>query len=54
MTYIRVKWTLLEISFARFMTSIVALNAEMAPSQSFGHWDLASMVETRRGCEGTV
>jgi len=45
---------MLEISFARFMASMVVFNAEIAPSLSFGRWDVASMVETRGNCEKTV
>ena len=45
---------MLEISFTRFTASIVAFNAEMAPSRSFGRWDLASMVEAWGCREKTV
>ena len=42
---------IVEISFARFMASIVAFNAETIPFLPLGCRDLVSMVETRGSCE---
>lgn len=35
--------------FARFKASVVAFNAEMAPSRFFGRWDPASMRDSSMG-----
>ena len=45
---------MLEISFARSRALMVASNAEMMPSRSFGCWELVSMVEARGSWEKIV
>lgn len=44
----------LEILSATSITSMATFNAKMASSRSFGRWGIASMVETRCGCERVV
>ena len=45
---------LLATSFAILRTSMNPFNVEMTPSLPVGGWDLASIVETRNSCGGTV